>query len=283
MRRAVVVYLEDKNDLMLQFGCLYTSLKHIQSKDTDLVVFGTQEALNKVPNDCKKIQSEPVSYRKEWHNHHYINSINCLVSRVDSDILDEYDYLLRSDVDTFLTPAWNSYYPDSYTVGHGAYIYSDEVRENIRKISTSLSYKHRGIHNIGSTHYGDPRSIREVCRLTLAVTHHILNHEFKDGPGVWPGWYKGVSILYGNEIAVNHLIEDVCLDYGNLDFFSTSLETIFQHSHIHCWHTDDMFSKFKFVAGQYDDLSTDNLNVQEVRDYCLYIALKSKREMPWLG
>jgi hypothetical protein len=44
-----------------------------------------------------------------------------------------------------------------------------------------------------------------------------------------------------------------------------------------------MFSKFKFVAGQYDDLSTDNLNVQEVRDYCLFIALKSKREMPWLG
>ena len=58
MRRAVVVFVEDKKHLLLQLGCLYTSLKYIQSDDTDLVVFGTKEALEKVPDDCIKIECE---------------------------------------------------------------------------------------------------------------------------------------------------------------------------------------------------------------------------------
>jgi hypothetical protein len=95
------------------FGCLYTSLQYIQSNDTDLVVFGTQDALDKIPDDCIKQVCNPITYQPEWHNHHYINSMYCLVS-ANSEFLDEYDFLLRCDVDTFLTPAWNMYYPNSY-------------------------------------------------------------------------------------------------------------------------------------------------------------------------
>ena len=49
MRRAVVVFVEENKHLLLQLSCLYTSLKYIQSDDTDLVVFGTKEALKYVP------------------------------------------------------------------------------------------------------------------------------------------------------------------------------------------------------------------------------------------
>ncbi|MBW9234312.1 hypothetical protein JQK62_18990, partial [Leptospira santarosai] len=62
MKRALVVYLEDKPGLMIQFGLLYTSFKYIQSKDTDLVVFGTKKALAKVPADCIKVVCRPISY-----------------------------------------------------------------------------------------------------------------------------------------------------------------------------------------------------------------------------
>jgi hypothetical protein len=119
--------------------------------------------------------------------------------------------------------------------------------------------------------------------LSLPVTQHILNQEFHDGPGEWPRWYKWVSILYGTEIAVNHLVENICIDYGKLDYFSTSKDSIREHPHIHCWHSDECFSKFQFVAGKYDHTDLDGLDIDKVQDYCLYIALKSKLDMPWLS
>jgi hypothetical protein len=282
MRRAIVVYLENQRDLMLQFGCLYTSLKHIQAKDTDLVVFGTREALNKVPSDCVKVESPPVSGRPEWKNYKYINSVSCLVGK-EADFLNGYDYILRSDVDTFMTPAWNSYYPIAYSVGRGAYINNEEVRRNIRRVAGILGLTHRGIENIGSTHYGPPKVVRDVCRVTLHVALYILNHEFATGSGQWPGWYEGVTLLYSCEIAVNHVVGNVQLDYGKLDIESTSRGLISNHPHIHCWHTDQVFSKFRFAAGAYDHMPIHTLNTNTVRDYCMYIAVKSKKEMPWLG
>jgi hypothetical protein len=281
MKRALVIYLEDKPSLMLQFGWLYTSLKYIQAKDTDLVVFGTKEALNKVPEDCIKVEYEPISYKDGWKNYHYINSISCLADD-RADFLEEYDLLLRTDVDTFLTPAWNNYYPELYAVGQGAYVHDDDVKERIKRIAKALGLRHRGIYNIGATHYGYAPLVREVCRLTVSTAKHILEHEFNDGPGKWPGWWWGVTSMYSSEIAVNHLVDEFVVDGEKLDYFSTSSDSIFNHPHIHCWHTNKMFSKICYEAGLYDHLSIDDLDCTIVKDYCVYIALKAKQEMPQL-
>lgn len=87
--------------------------------------------------------------------------------------------------------------------------------------------------------------------------------------------------MYSNEIAVNHLIKDVSIDPQNLDFESTSEDSVMNHAHIHCWHTNQIFSKFHFAGGRYDQLSTKDLDLTKIKDYCLYIALKSKRKVPW--
>ncbi|XEC93648.1 hypothetical protein AB6A23_20140 [Paenibacillus tarimensis] len=282
MRRAVVIFLENQRDLMLQFGCLYLSLKYIQARDTDLVVFGPRDALSQVPDDCVKIVCPPLSHPPEWICYRYINSISCLVSE-HSDVLEQYHYLLRSDVDTVLTPAWNAFYPELYTVGLGGYAHSLPVMKNLKRVARSLGLGHKGIHNIGSTHYGKPGVIRNVCRLAAQVTHHILTQEFKDSPGEWPGWYKGVSSLYGMEIATNHLVETMSPDRLKLDASCTSQQSILNYPHIHFWHTFDMFSKFDFTAGKYDHLTADHLDLSQIKNYCLYIALRSRKEMPWLG
>lgn len=282
MKRAIVIYLENKRNLMIQFGGLYTSLKYIDSKDTDLVVFGTKEALEKVPDDCIKIENQPISYLPQWQNYHYMNSINCLIGK-DSDFLEDYDLILRSDVDAFLTPAWNSYFPDIYTTGGGGYVNDENTKSNLKRIAKDLGLNHKEIHNIGSTHYGNPKLVREVCKLTMTTTLYIINNEFKDGYGNWPGWYKGVSLLYGTEIATNHLIEKFNVDPFKLDFYSTSEDSILKHPHIHCWHTDGVFSKFWFEAGRYDNISKDSLDTNKINHYCLYLALRSKEDMPWLN
>ena len=282
MRRGIVLYLEDKRNLMLQFGCLYTSFKHVKPEDTDLIVFGTKQALDKVPDDCIKVECKPASDLPVWFNYHYINSISCLAGD-GLDFIDKYDLLLRSDVDTFLTPAWNSFYPDLYTVGGGGYVNDEDTKNRLKNISAQFGLRHRGFHNIGSTHYGYAPLVRDVCKLAMKVALHIFTEEFPDGEGAWPGWYKGVTTMYASEIAVNDLVEQFRIDRGKLDYYSTSSESVHNHPHIHCWHTDYMFSKFWFLAGKYDKMSMDDLDLDKVRDYCLYMALKSRRDMPWLG
>ena len=276
MRRAVVVFVEDNKHLLLQLGCLYTSLKYIQSNDTDLVVFGTKEALEKVPDDCIKVECEIASNPPEFLNYRFINSISCLVGE-QADFLDDYDLILRTDADTFLTPAWNSFYPALYTVGAGGYVNDQETRNNLKRIAAQFNLRHQGLHNLGSTHYGDARLVREVCKLATTITAHILTEEFKDGEGQWPGWYSGVATMYACEIAANHYVDQIIKDGKRIDHGSASLESINNIPHIHCWHTDGMFSKFQFTAGNYDHLSTDQLNVNKIKDYCLFIALKSKQ------
>lgn len=291
MKRAIVIYLEDKRNLLLQFGCLYNSFKYVVDQDriynnnnnTDIVVFGSLNTLNKIPDDCIKVKYDAISYDPEWKDYHYINSISCLVGP-HADFLDKYDMILRSDVDTFVTPAWNLYYPEIYSIGKGGYVNDQKTKDNLLRIAKKLNLNHKGIHNIGSTHYGYAKLVRQVCKLALTTTSYILNNEFGNESGQWPSWYKGVGSLYGSEIAVNHLVSNVNIDGEKLDYISTSEDSINNHPHIHCWHTDDMFSKFAFELGKYDNLTTNNIDkISKVKDYCLHMALKSKKEMPLLN
>lgn len=280
MKRAVVIYLEDKLNLMIQFSCLYTSIKHIRSKDTDLVVFGTREALRKVPEDCIKIESQPISYSHEWKNYHFINSISCLTDD-KATFLDEYDLILRTDADTFITPSWNNYYPEHFTVGGGGYAHDISVKDRLIKVADSLGLKHQGIHNIGSTHYGNASLVRDVCKLSVSTAKHLLHHEFKEGPGQFPLWYIGVVSMYSGEVAVNHLVDKVVIDDKKLDYYSDSSDNISDHPHIHSWHTNEIFSKFRFYDGKYNHYPTSNLDQNIIKYYCLYTALKARHEMPW--
>ncbi|WP_064094021.1 DUF7164 domain-containing protein [Rossellomorea aquimaris] len=277
MNRAVVVYLDYTRGLLQQFACLYRSYQYIgANKDTDLVVFGPKKSLELVPDDCIKIELEPLE--GIWKTYRFMNSIYCVASK-EADFLTSYDYILRTDVDTFLTPSWNDYIPAYYTVGRGAYANSDLVRTNLKQISQRFNLRHQGIHNIGSTHYGNASLVREVCKLSVDIAKYLLEEEFSENEGQWPGWFRGVSSMYSTEIAVNHLVDMIDIKPEMLDYDSTSINSISLHPHIHCWHTNNLFSKFKYGDGEYDQLQP-NLASNEVRHYCLKMGLDAKRMFP---
>lgn len=275
MKRAVVVYLENKKNLLTQFYCLYTSLKNISSQDTDLVVFCEKNLIDKLPNDCIKIECSPASKDKFWNNYHYINSIECL-TRDNSYFLTGYDLIIRSDVDVFLTYAWNNYYPNLYSCGRGGYVNDDYTKEKIVNIANRMGLRHKHIFNVGSTHYGNATLVREVSKLSMEVAKYIFKYEFLGDEGKWPSWYKGVTTMYASEIAVNHLVEELIIDENKLDYSSAHEDFIKEHPHIHCWHTDKRFSKFMFESEKYDNIDINSLDINKVCDYCTYIALKSK-------
>ena len=275
MRRALVTFVEDHPHLIANSSWLYESWKHVGCQKTDLVFIGTEAALSKLPEDVVKIGQRPAADDPEWLNYRYVNSVSCLNGE-GAALLNDYDRLLRTDVDVFITPAWKQFEPAGFTTGTGHYSNDEKVRDNIRRIARKFGLEHRGITNIGSTIYGEPQLVRDVCGLAAEVCKYIRTVEFKDDMGTWPSWYGGVSLLYATEIAVNHLVPSFTAPLIDLDFSSASTGRVDNYPHIHCYHTKDMFSKFECYEGRYDDMREEELDLSVIRDYCLAMALRAR-------
>ncbi len=97
---------------------------------------------------------------------------------------------------------------------------------------------------------------------------------------MWPYWHYGVLLLYGQSIAMNHLIKTKQLNVvkldNYLDFPSYYDENIFKILHIHVFHGSKMFSKFEFKNGKYDGMVIDSSQITKAKYYALKIALEAK-------
>jgi hypothetical protein len=276
-RRAIVCFVPDNAHLIQQALALRHSWLHTRSPDTDLVMLGPAVVLARFPDDVVKIEQRCVDDDPAWRGYIYANSIACM-NGGGAERLDRYSHLLRTDVDTFITPAWNDFHPDGFVTGHGGYSNDDEVRQRIRSIAAKHGLVHRGLTNVGSTWYGPTDVVRRTCAFAELLTRHILSHEFPDGEGEWPGWYRGVALLYAGEIAVNHCAPDAERS-ELLDAFSTSIEPTSRFVHIHSWHTDDKFSKHAFMSRRYTPADADDLSLDVVRDYCLAMSFRSLADL----
>jgi hypothetical protein len=86
-----------------------------------------------------------------------------------------------------------------------------------------------------------------------------------------------VSLRYAGEIAVNHCAPDAqCSDL--LDAPSTSDEPITRVAHIHCRHTEQLFSKHAFMDGRYTRRDIQDVNAGTIKNYCLTMSLRSDEE-----
>ena len=72
--------------------------------------------------------------------------------------------------------------------------------------------------------------------------------------------HYGVLLLYGQHLAINHLVGTnqirVVIGHNLLDQSSTDASQAYIQNgirlNLHCWHTNDRFSKFAFKLGHYN-------------------------------
>jgi hypothetical protein len=276
-RRAIVCFVEDQGPLIQQLLALRLSWLNTNSPDTDLVVMGPEEVLARLPDDLVKIPQRPAADDPVWDGYRYINALAGL-NGAGAEQLDRYSHLLRTDVDTFLTPAWNAFSPTTFTVGIGGYAHDEDVQQRIREIATEYGLNYHGMTNVGSTWYGSTAIVRRAAAFAELLTKHLLRDHFRDDEGQWPGWYRGVALKYAGEIAVNHCGPDAQRS-ELLDARSTSDEPITRYPHIHCWHTDQLFSKHRFMGGGYSREDIQDSDVRIVKHYCLAMSLLSLEEL----
>jgi hypothetical protein len=276
-RRAIVCFVEVDRHLVQQVLALRRSWLDTRSPDTDLVVMGPEELLDVLPGDLVKIPQEPAADDAVWRNYRYVNSIACL-NGAGAERLDVYSHLLRTDVDTFVLPGWNDFYPQTFVWGRGGYANDDDVRSRLRAIAAEYGLTHRGFTNVGSTWYGPTAVVRRAAAFSEMLTKHILTHYFLEDEGKWPGWYRGVATMYAGEIAVNHCAPDGERSQ-TLDVDSTLRESISRYPHVHCWATDEKFSKHAFMGGRYTEEDARDLDPNLVADYCMAKSFESLEDL----
>ena len=179
------------------------------------------------------------------------------------EITSPYKFLMRTDFDVFITPTLFTWLPNPdfhIMVGKGGYCESFNMKR-LKEIAKKLKLRHQGVHCVGSTWYGETDLFIKLSRKTLELTGHIYMNEFDpDMPGLetiplkanpdgeWIRWWRPVSLLYGAELATNDLIDGFNTKYkGELDTTSCTKQKLAITPHIHCWHNDCEFQKFKFM------------------------------------
>ena len=164
----------------------------------DLIMMTHPAAVDKLPSDCVPVDDNfqinftspgqclykpylGVAYRDKTYDG-YMNSQECLYGD-GSEFLSQYTLLLRADLDTFPTPHMLSYWPKGivvdiqYSTNHGL----ENIKQALRELACSVGIEHQDWFNMGSTWYGDGRSVRNLAKLTVALNKYGRAQMF--GPG----------------------------------------------------------------------------------------------------
>ena len=191
---AITVYV-DNNDIQIEyFSWLYKSFIYSGNYiNSDIVLFYNPLIINKLDHhiiedkNVIKVELNPIDKIDPiWSFYSFINSMYYLTTQ-EAEFLKEYQYILRTDCDVFLTKNLINYRPDTWVFGMGRYVKTIEVRDKIVDIINRLKLEYRFVHNVGSSllfHSGD---VMDFNKYQYDICRYLRLNDFKDYIGEWPG------------------------------------------------------------------------------------------------
>tara|TARA_R110001583_G_scaffold2390_1_gene17380 strand:- start:1111 stop:2763 length:1653 start_codon:yes stop_codon:yes gene_type:complete len=271
----IVVYIPSTGPYLEQFFGLYYScvIKTDLYKKFDFLVTGPGCIKDKLPEKhCIFVEVEDLAEhtdcRTKYNNNPYgfINSFAAFNCQKCKDIILQYKQCLRIDVDTFLSKNIENITINDNEIytGEGAYS-SPEARIKLAKILKKNNLTDQNIHNIGSTWYGPSDLIVKYASNAIKFCKYLIKYNFSEHEGIWPQWYAGVITMYAGHLALNSSPLKI-IQTNKFDYPSTSQNDAAECYTIHCWHTDNFFSKAHYDAGNYKDSIPDSVST-ECRHY----------------
>ena len=132
---------------------------------------------------------------KEINHYNYADSILMAFDGYKY-LKNNFDFLLRSDMDVFLTPGFAKWIPENcndFIVGGGGYSHDFNMKR-LRKAAKYMNLEFLEKRNLGSTWYSTPAQFRLVSYFTLVSMVYISSEEFSEterqgkvGTILWPG------------------------------------------------------------------------------------------------
>jgi len=307
-RTDLIVFAQNSTDYLNELNC---SSENIRTSKSDLPMC---TIINYIPINKRKFNFRDVPRTIQYYlnnlnifdNTNEINNFYGLLKHnlqnypyTDSILMAfdgyhyfrqaRFDYLIRSDMDVFLTPLFSKWLPkicNDFYVGKGGYSVQFNMNR-LARIASNIGLNYGYVANLGSTWYSTPEQFRLVSYLTLVLMSYLSSEEFTSAARQyklhalqWPDWHYGVVLLYGQHIALNHLIATRQMNVVKLqelmDYPASDEKSIFNIIHIHCFHDEEFFSKFNFMSGQYDNLTVSDENSTKINYYALKMASKAK-------
>ncbi|OQR81677.1 hypothetical protein THRCLA_23318, partial [Thraustotheca clavata] len=146
------------------------------------------------PNKCIVIADYKKASFPEF-NYDFADSIN--VAAVNHPWVEIYDWVLRTDIDTFLTPAFATWKPSTMAVGFGQYSFDGyDTNDRLARIMKDLDMQPAELDNIGSTWYGARQLVQSCANMTMEMMLYLNKNEFTQeeknaeyGAKGWPRWH----------------------------------------------------------------------------------------------
>jgi len=301
--RAIAVFVDNQKHFIMQARGLYASWNAVvfDRKPIDLLFFTAHKAelgsdlkctaytSHNDRSDCFIIpvnREEEMATAKELgtsdrDKYAFVKSIDFLLIPQAKFVL-KYTHLMKTDLDTFITPAFARWIPSTFYVGKAAYAHMYVTQQRLHEWAEKFGFRHRGLHNLGATWYGAPDLVLEAARIAANVTMQMHERAFVDSvkDQGWPRWHKGVSSMYGQEIAINVVAPEAqptpYIDHPSQE--SASINTVY---HIHCWQGDAFFSKHAFEAGWYNKLNATFWNTADTRVWSLVMMQMASKKLPF--
>jgi len=205
-----------------------------------------------------------------WADYRFVNSV-WFPTAPEADFLRGFDFVLRTDGDCFLTPQFCGLRPRCATFGVGAFADRYDVARRLVDLAERWQVPHV-MNNVGSTVLAHGEMLRLYSQVQLDYCRRLRDEEFRDGPGEWPGWWRGVMSMYAGQLAANAVFGRN-MHVGGLDVYCGQPARIGPGDyHIHAWHTYEDFSKFKWRRGEYAKVDPHTIDPGTVSGYCLWCA-----------
>ncbi|WP_414443986.1 hypothetical protein [Burkholderia sp. 22PA0106] len=272
------------SQMVEEFSWLFKSVIHSRVLDGGgaLIAVCHPDVAGQLPADPRLIvMPEPphAASHPEWAGYPYINSVANLSRPAVLDACAGFDTVLKTDCDTFVTPALARFEPTALCFGFGAYAYEDSVRRKLVECSARWGFPHSGLHNVGASVLGPSEMVRHFLVAQMEYCNRLLAEEFAQFEGQWPGWCKNVLTMYAGELALRQTYPQQC-SLGLLDHFPSAARRLGGDVlHIHAWHTDAYFSKHAFRAGDYTGIDPATIDRGTLAGYCHWLAVAALHEV----
>lgn len=290
----ILIYIDNTDQMLEEFYWIYKSwIFSGNFKNSDLVTVANPRIIDKIPSHPGIVKVPCLPYSETnpgWEDYKFINSIGCLFGEHLEGLADNYEYLLRTDADVFLTKNLVDFYPSRPVHGRGLYAnpigkptlsrfkthqHETDVWEKIVEFSERIGLQHNRVFNCGHSLLAKSEDVLFFIEEQTRISG-ILREEFREGnKGSWPGWFSGVITMYASEIVANHHY-DRYLRSAHLNildresYFVGPIDSLTMH--IHAIHTEDYFSKLRFRRGEYSNVSIKDLDISKINQYCHFIA-----------
>jgi hypothetical protein len=156
-RTDLVIYTGNYTSNLEQLGCIYNQIRLNRQEPPQCRVFPYERIRlrdtqhNPDPHLYQQLDNDRSRLLiTHLQNYEYVDSMNIIAEYYPSYAM--YDYILRTDMDVFLTKYFGRSVPynDTFLVGHGAYATEFSIGR-LRRIAKNMNWLYANLTNPGST------------------------------------------------------------------------------------------------------------------------------------